>query len=123
MASADDDVSRHEVGPKLPGDGAADESNARAEGPDVDLPETGPEDFHRAGRWPQPGACDLQQRGLAGPVRPEDNPAVFGGNAPVDPPQHGTPFRCSVTPCNEMAAGDPGAVTPACRLPRRRGVG
>jgi len=86
VAAADDDVSRRKLGPELPGNGAADESNSRAEGPDINLSETGSEDFHRAGRWPQPGAGDLQQCGLAGPVRPEDDPPVSGADAPVDAP-------------------------------------
>src|SRR5205814_289528 len=57
--------------------------------PHVDPPQPLPEDGRGAGRRVPVGADDLEQGGLAGAVRTDDDPVLPGRHRPVDVDQHG----------------------------------
>ena len=124
VAAADDDVARRQVGSELPGHCAAHQGDTRAQGPDVNRAQSGPEDLHRSGRRPQPRPSHLQECRLArsrsdrgSPNGPCRRPA----NRP--PATRARPSRCTVTPLSAMAAGGPDPLTPWCRRHRPRDAG
>ena len=58
------------------------------------------EDFDRAGRRPEIGARDVDERRLARSVRAEDDPALAVADGPVDRPRIVRPERRTETPVN-----------------------
>ena len=110
VSSAGHHVTGREVCSQLPGDGAADQRHARAQRPDIDLPESRSQHLHRAGGRPQPGGRHLEQRRLARAVGTQDDPAVTNLDAPVDPPQHRHPFA----PDHDVMQRDGGSGSPRC---------